>query len=45
MYIGEYILKQGIAILDKYSHKNYKLTPDEWDDETDKIFNYYNINN
>lgn len=23
MYIGEYILKQGITILDKYSHKNY----------------------
>ena len=45
MYIGEYILKQGIPILDKYSHKNYKRTPDEWDDETGKIFNYYNINN
>lgn len=45
MYIGEYLLKQGIPILDKYSHKNYKRTPDEWDDEIGKIFNYYNINN
>ena len=43
MYIGEYLLKQGIPILDKYSHKNYNRTPDEWWDEIEKIFDNYNI--
>ena len=43
MYIGEYLLKQGIPILDKYSHKNYKRTPDEWWDKIEEIFDDYNI--
>ena len=42
MYIGEYLLKQKIAILNKYSHQNF--TPDKWwEKHIEKIFDYYNI--
>lgn len=41
MYIGEYLLKQKIVILNEYSHKNY--TPDKWWDKIEEIFDDYNI--
>ena len=31
MYIGEYLLKAGIPILNKYSHRNYNYSEEDWD--------------
>ena len=41
MYIGEYLLKQEIVILNEYSHQNY--TPNKWWEKIEKIFDDYNI--
>ena len=31
MYIGEYLLKAGIPILNKYSHRNYNYSEEDWE--------------
>lgn len=31
MYIGEYLLKAGLPILNKYSHRNYNYSEEDWD--------------
>ena len=31
MYIGEYLLKAGLPILNKYSHRNYNYSEEDWE--------------
>ncbi len=37
MYIGEYLLEQKIPILNKYQHRNYNYSHEEWNEQVNKI--------
>lgn len=45
MYIGEYLLKAGIPILNKYSHRNYNYSEDEWEKMVNNILKDNNKQN
>lgn len=45
MYIGEYLLKAGIPILNKYSHRNYNYSEEEWEKMVNNILKDNNKQN